>query len=52
MTAPTRMNSSGSPGKLALFAADIRCLPPGYTRTRKLATFFRNLAACDVGEPV
>ena len=38
--------SSGSPGKLAAVAADVRCLMPRYTRIKKLASIFRNLVTC------
>jgi hypothetical protein len=40
------MGSSGSPGKLAVAAADIRCLISGYDGTRKLANFFQNRTTC------
>jgi predicted transcriptional regulator len=31
-------------------AADVRCLTPRYTRTGKLASFFRNLVSCQDGQ--
>ena len=31
-------------------AADVRCLRPRYTRTGKLARFFRNLVTCEYGQ--
>jgi hypothetical protein len=31
-------------------AADVRCLIPRYTRTKKLASFFRNLVSCQSGQ--
>jgi hypothetical protein len=50
MTASVRICSSGSPGSWPLAAADVRCLRPLYTRTRKLANFFRNLISCRGGQ--
>ncbi len=40
------MSSSGSPGKLAVAAAGVRCLTSGYAGTIKLANFFRNQTTC------
>jgi hypothetical protein len=50
LTASVRICSSGSPGKLAAGAADVRCLMPRYTRTGKLASSFRNLVTCQDGQ--
>ena len=52
VTAPTRMNSSGSPASWPLEAAEVRCLiPQSYTRIGKLAIIFRNTIASQDGAP-
>ena len=43
MTAPLSMRSSGSPGSWPPSGVYIRYLALTYTRTKKLARFFRNL---------
>jgi hypothetical protein len=43
MTTPPSMRSSGSPGSWPPPGVYIRYLAPTYTRTKKLARFFRNL---------